>query len=187
MLYLSQQDVKKAIQSYEVDLTQRSSDLYLHEQLAPLRHAAVMLPLFKQENDWHLLLTQRAESLQEHRGQVAFPGGAREKQDHNLCETALREMHEEIGVNPKDVQVFGHLGDLGQSDHSLWGQHEIRADRLWHSGVLRGLDTVESPEAEKCVRAGGDCPPVWPPFCHNRVQLPGRRLFPVRADSNAIY
>jgi 8-oxo-dGTP pyrophosphatase MutT (NUDIX family) len=50
--------------------------------------------------------------LDEHRGQVAYPGGARDAQDNDLQETALREMQEEIGVNPEDVNVFGHLGDM---------------------------------------------------------------------------
>jgi 8-oxo-dGTP pyrophosphatase MutT (NUDIX family) len=43
---------------------------------------------------------------------VAFPGGARERQDKDLSHTALREVHEEIGVKPEDVHVFGHLGDM---------------------------------------------------------------------------
>jgi len=58
------------------------------------------------------LFTHRSESLVEHRGQVAFPGGAREHNDSDLAWTALREMYEEIGVKLHDVDVFGHLGDM---------------------------------------------------------------------------
>lgn len=112
MVHINQSEIKQAIQAYQVNHTQRYDDLYSLDEYTRLRHAAVLLPLFMQENEWHLLFTQRADSMEEHRGQVAFPGGAREKQDLNLCETALREMHEEIGVKPEDVQVFGHLGDL---------------------------------------------------------------------------
>ena len=47
-----------------------------------------------------------------HSGQVAFPGGAREFTDNSLQTTALREMKEEIGIDPIDVHIFGHLGDI---------------------------------------------------------------------------
>jgi 8-oxo-dGTP pyrophosphatase MutT (NUDIX family) len=112
MVHLNRSEIQQAIQAYQVDHTQRYSELYSPGELTRLRHAAVLLPMFMHEDEWHLLLTQRADSLEEHRGQVAFPGGGREQQDENLCETALREMHEEIGVRPADVHVFGHLGDL---------------------------------------------------------------------------
>jgi 8-oxo-dGTP pyrophosphatase MutT (NUDIX family) len=109
---LTQSEIQKAISTYSVDNLRRYDNFYTREQLSELRPAAVMLPLYFYENEWHLLLTKRAETLDEHRGQVAFPGGGQEKEDRNLCETALREMYEEIGVKPEDVHVFGHLGDL---------------------------------------------------------------------------
>jgi 8-oxo-dGTP pyrophosphatase MutT (NUDIX family) len=43
---------------------------------------------------------------------VAFPGGARDKQDGDLMQTALRELYEEIGVKPEDVKILGHLGEI---------------------------------------------------------------------------
>ena len=112
MVNLTQHDIQRAVQAYEVDFRKRYGDLYTFDQLQNLRRAAVMIPLFEHEKEWHILLTQRSDTLEEHRGQVAFPGGAREKQDRDLCDTALREMYEEIGVNPQDVNVFGHLGDM---------------------------------------------------------------------------
>ena len=71
-----------------------------------------MIPLLEHEGRWHILLTHRSQHLLEHRGQVAFPGGAQERGDKNLKWTALREMYEEIGVDPNDVFVFGHLGNM---------------------------------------------------------------------------
>jgi len=68
--------------------------------------------MLESDGHWHVLLTQRSQELVEHRGQVAYPGGAREHQDENLQVTALREMYEEVGVNPRDVTVFGYLGDM---------------------------------------------------------------------------
>lgn len=68
------------------------------------------MPLLVYEGRWHLLFTHRSEKLMEHRGQVSFPGGAKEKSDSSMVFTALRETREEIGVAPKDVTVYGDLG-----------------------------------------------------------------------------
>jgi 8-oxo-dGTP pyrophosphatase MutT (NUDIX family) len=111
-LHLSKDDIQRKVQAYEVDHSQRYRHLFTSRQLAQLRYAAVMIPLFELDSQWHVLLTRRSDMLVEHRGQVAFPGGAREPEDTDLRQTALREMQEEIGVDPQDVDVFGHLGDL---------------------------------------------------------------------------
>ena len=112
MLNLSQDEIKQSVQSYEMDYFSRYSNLFSVHQLENLRRAAVIILLFEHEDQWHVLLTQRSEAVVEHRGQVAFPGGAREEHDHDLQQTALREMQEEIGVNPQEVQIFGHMGDM---------------------------------------------------------------------------
>lgn len=112
MVCLTPGDIAEAVHAYATDFFTRYSDFYSPDQLQDLRHAAVMMPLFRQDNEWHILLTKRAETLDEHRGQVAFPGGAHESQDHDLRQTALREMQEEIGIDPADVHVFGFLGDM---------------------------------------------------------------------------
>jgi 8-oxo-dGTP pyrophosphatase MutT (NUDIX family) len=112
MAQLTQSVIQELIQAYEFDHLRRYGDLYSAEKLDRYTRAAVMIPMLHIERDWHVLLTQRSEALVEHRGQVAFPGGAQESQDTNLSHTALREMQEEIGVKPEDVHVFGHLGDM---------------------------------------------------------------------------
>lgn len=112
MVHLTTQDIKHAIQAYRVDFHQRYQHVFTSDDMKNLRHAAVIIPMFEHEDRWHVLLTQRSEALVEHRGQVAFPGGARERGDQDLQATALREMQEEIGVQPGDVEVFGHLGDM---------------------------------------------------------------------------
>lgn len=73
------------------------------------RPAAVLMLLTRQPDDWHLVFTQRTETVQDHKGQVSFPGGVQETDDTSLVETALRESHEEIGVKPQDVRVLGQL------------------------------------------------------------------------------
>lgn len=112
MAHLSGELIRQALSSYERSRAQKFTDLTASLDDEKLRPAAVMMPLLSYRGRWHLLLTHRSESLVEHRGQVAFPGGAREAGDRDLLWTALREAQEEIGVQPQDVTVFGHLGDM---------------------------------------------------------------------------
>jgi 8-oxo-dGTP pyrophosphatase MutT (NUDIX family) len=77
------------------------------------RLAAVLLPLLRREGSWHLLLIRRSQNHRDpHSGQVAFPGGASDASDCDPVETALREASEEIGLNPQDVQILGHLDEV---------------------------------------------------------------------------
>ena len=112
MVHLTQNEIKVAVQSFERQRERQTVALFSSAEMKNIRAAAVIIPLLQHEGRWHALLTHRSEALVEHRGQVAFPGGAREPQDEDLKSTALREMHEEIGVDPDDVIVFGHLGDM---------------------------------------------------------------------------
>jgi 8-oxo-dGTP pyrophosphatase MutT (NUDIX family) len=74
-----------------------------------LRPAAVLLPLLRKEDGWHLLFTRRTDDLAEHSGQVSFPGGRSDSTDNGPEQTALREAREEIGLNPADVHILGRL------------------------------------------------------------------------------
>ncbi len=79
----------------------------------PLAAAAVLLPLFNNQEKWHLLFIKRAHYKGDrHSGQIAFPGGRMEPEDASLLDTALRETREEIGLNPTMVQILGKLPDL---------------------------------------------------------------------------
>lgn len=112
MLALDHRQISRAVEAFQIQQEGRFAALASTRDQATLRPAAVMMPLLVHHGCWHILLTHRSEELVEHRGQVAFPGGARERTDHDLQTTALREMHEEVGVLPRDVRVFGHLGDM---------------------------------------------------------------------------
>ncbi len=74
--------------------------------------AAVLLPLFVKDDQYHLLFTKRTEHLQHHSGEISFPGGASHADDRTLLETALRETHEEVGIAPEHVEVLGMLDDF---------------------------------------------------------------------------
>lgn len=77
-----------------------------------LKQAAVLILLFPKEGSLHLLLTKRTDHVEHHKGQISFPGGARDEQDADLVATALRETEEEIGLPPGAVQVLGMFDDF---------------------------------------------------------------------------
>ena len=76
-----------------------------------LRASAVLVPLFYNQGQYHVLLTERSEEVNFHKGQVCFPGGTREPSDSSLLQTALREAEEEIGLRAQDVEILGEFDD----------------------------------------------------------------------------
>lgn len=83
----------------------------------PPRMAAVLVALFTETGDAddhaRLILTRRPETMPSHQGEVAFPGGGHQLGDDSLAATALREAHEEIGLDPAAVELIGELDVLG--------------------------------------------------------------------------
>ena len=73
--------------------------------------SAVLVPLYYKQGQYYVLLIQRTEKVKNHKGQIAFPGGAFEERDETLLDTALRESTEEIGLKPEDVEVLGEMDD----------------------------------------------------------------------------
>ena len=73
--------------------------------------AAVLVPVFFHDNEYHLLFTKRTDRLRDHKGQICFPGGRCEDCDESSLETALRESFEEIGLDPEKVDIIGALDD----------------------------------------------------------------------------
>jgi len=73
--------------------------------------AAVLIPLYKNEGQCHIVFIKRTQTVKEHKGQISFPGGSREDADKTLLDTALREAYEEIGLRPGDAEVLGEMDD----------------------------------------------------------------------------
>jgi 8-oxo-dGTP pyrophosphatase MutT (NUDIX family) len=74
--------------------------------------AAVLAPLFERDGELHAVFTKRRTDLRIHAGQIAFPGGRRDSDDADLIATALREAHEEIGLDPAAVTLVGALSPI---------------------------------------------------------------------------
>ncbi len=90
------------------------SDFHFEDDLAPnperaLRPAGVLVPIFEREHDLTVLLTRRADHLESHSGQVAFPGGKMHHEDETPLAAALRETREEVGVGERHIDLVGAL------------------------------------------------------------------------------
>ncbi|HKK00940.1 MAG TPA: CoA pyrophosphatase [Desulfuromonadales bacterium] len=90
-------------------------------EIADLRPAAVILPLFVKDGVDHVLFTRRTETLRHHRGEISFPGGAYQPSDGSRLQAALRETEEEMGIAAQDITVLGKLDDVA----SVHGYHVV--------------------------------------------------------------
>jgi 8-oxo-dGTP pyrophosphatase MutT (NUDIX family) len=78
---------------------------------AKLTAAAVLVPIVERAPGPGVLFTQRTAHLNDHAGQVSFPGGRAEAGDRSAVDTALRETYEEIGIERTRVEILGQLPD----------------------------------------------------------------------------
>lgn len=76
------------------------------------RKASVLMPLVLDDGEWKVLFTRRSDTVQDHKGQVSFPGGAAEPTDHGPEETALRELEEETGILSAEIEILGVLPEM---------------------------------------------------------------------------
>ena len=98
------------------------NDKYFEERLAGYktahpqqnthrRRAAVLVPILKNGDSWELLFTRRSDLVNDHKGQVSFPGGSVDGGDATSEEAALREAYEEIGLSSHSVKILGRMLD----------------------------------------------------------------------------
>jgi 8-oxo-dGTP pyrophosphatase MutT (NUDIX family) len=90
----------------------RMLEIIAREQ--PVRPAAVLIPVVDHPQPT-VLLTQRSAHLNDHAGQISFPGGKIDATDASPLETALREAEEEVGLIREFVDPIGYLDLYGTS------------------------------------------------------------------------
>jgi 8-oxo-dGTP pyrophosphatase MutT (NUDIX family) len=97
------------------DLTDALSQQSRLDQVVALRPgvgarpAAVLILIGDGPAGPEIMFVERAADMRTHPGQIAFPGGAADADDHDLADTALREAVEETGVDRSGIEVLGVL------------------------------------------------------------------------------
>ena len=94
------EDLKRRLKAYSTDV--------VVEGQRRREKAAVLLPILTQPEP-ALVLTQRSSDLDNHAGEVAWPGGKQDPDDDSLLTTALRETWEEIGLPPQRCNIIAEL------------------------------------------------------------------------------
>ena len=82
----------------------------LSDKTKEQRRSAVLIPIYcSAQDELHVILTRRSAMMKHHTHEVSFPGGNQELEDQDLWATAIREAHEEIGLNPELPRFVGTL------------------------------------------------------------------------------
>jgi 8-oxo-dGTP pyrophosphatase MutT (NUDIX family) len=103
--------IRRALEhGMQQDIDVISQDSNVGSSVEDVVDAAVLIAITNRAEPG-IILTQRPETMRKHPGQVAFPGGRMDADDHDIIAAALREAHEEIGLSPAVVELVG-LADL---------------------------------------------------------------------------
>jgi 8-oxo-dGTP pyrophosphatase MutT (NUDIX family) len=137
--------------------------------------AAVLVALYVDGGRLHAVFTKRREDMRRHPGEISFPGGRHDDTDPDLRATALREAHEEIGLEPQAVQLLGALQPTptivtGYAIYPFVGL--IEPGRAWTLSAREVAEVLEL--ALDDLRAG-----------YGRRRLL-RRGVPIRTDTYAV-
>ena len=137
--------------------------------------AGVLVPLYMEGGELHGVFTRRREDLRRHPGELSFPGGRSDAGDADLCSTALREAHEEIGLPLDAVDVVGALQPTptvvtGYAVYPFVGL--IEPGRIWQVSEREVAEVLELPL--RALLAG-----------YGRRRLV-RRGLPIRTDTYVV-
>jgi 8-oxo-dGTP pyrophosphatase MutT (NUDIX family) len=117
--------------------------------------AAVLVPLYTQNEELHVVLTKRRPNLRRHAGEISFPGGRHDPEDPTLTDTALREAEEEIGLPRDAVSVVGAL-ECTSTFVTNYAIHPfvglLEGEHMWTASTEE-VDMVLEPKLQD-VRAG---------------------------------
>ncbi len=110
---------------------------------ASLRPASVLLLCDPTTPGVPLLFVLRSTELRHHPGQIAFPGGSFEPTDADVVATALREAHEEVGVDPGGVEVIGILSPFNTAVSQRWLTPVVGIERAPSRLRIDDIEVVE--------------------------------------------
>lgn len=83
------------------------------------RESSVLILLFPKNGSWGIVLIERSH-FGPHAGQISLPGGKKDQEDNSDLATALRETHEEVGVQTESIEVIGSLSKLFVPNSNFW-------------------------------------------------------------------
>ena len=81
--------------------------LFIGEETA--FRSSIMIPLVQVNEEWHILFQVRSLTMRSQPGDISFPGGRIDPTDASPMDAAIRETHEEFGVDPSGINVLGQL------------------------------------------------------------------------------
>lgn len=81
--------------------------LFIGEESA--MRSAVLIPLVKVDEEWHVLFEVRSLTMRRQPGDISFPGGRIDPTDATPLDAAIRETHEELGINPSTINILGQM------------------------------------------------------------------------------
>jgi 8-oxo-dGTP pyrophosphatase MutT (NUDIX family) len=111
-------------------------------------NAAVLVPLYLEDDGLHGVFTKRRDDLRRHPGEISFPGGRYDEGESDLRATALREANEEIGLPPTAVEILGALQPTptiatGYAVYPFVGL--IESGRTWTLSAREVAEVIELP------------------------------------------
>ncbi|RHW36169.1 CoA pyrophosphatase [Lysinibacillus yapensis] len=89
------------------DKFNQNQPLFIGEETA--FRSAVLIPLVRVNEEWHVLFEVRALKMRKQPGDISFPGGKIDATDQTPLDAALRETYEELGVPPESIEIIGEL------------------------------------------------------------------------------
>ena len=145
--------------------------------LGEMRDSAVLALIAEWESEQFMVLQVRTQTVAHHKGEISFPGGARDAADKNLRDTALRETNEEMGIAPESIEILGALNDcqtyvsgyrirpfvglmVAEREADLSFQ---KAEREVRDVLVLPLETMMSPEVR-----------IWHPVSRDGEMVPTR-------------
>ncbi len=100
--------------------------------LGGMRESAVLILICESKSELYVALQVRTNTVAHHKGEISFPGGRRDPEDLDLSMTALRETHEEMGVESDEIALIGRLDDTS----TIVSNYRISP----YIGLLRGVN-----------------------------------------------